>query len=70
MKTTMLTAAIGLFVAMSALPQTTAAATAEEIKICKETISEMTGGKPPAEAVKLCEQGKLNEAIEKAMAGK
>ncbi len=46
-----------------------AAASAEEVKICKETISEMTGGKPPAEAVKLCEQGKLNEAIEKAMAG-
>ncbi len=49
--------------------QTAAAASAEEVKICKETISEMTGGKPPAEAVKLCDQGKLNEAIEKAMAG-
>jgi hypothetical protein len=46
------------------------AVTAEEVKICKETISEMTGGKPPADAVKLCDQGKLNEAIEKAMAGK
>ena len=49
--------------------QTAAAASAEEVKICKETISEMTGGKPPAEAVKLCDQGKPNEAIEKAMAG-
>lgn len=29
----------------------------------------MTGGKPPADAVKLCKEGKLNEAIEKAMAG-
>ena len=48
---------------------TAVAASAEEVKICKETISEMTGGKPPAEAVKLCDQGKLNEAIEKAMAG-
>jgi len=44
-------------------------ASPEEVKICQETIKEMTGGKPPAEAVKLCEQGKLNEAIEKAMAG-
>ena len=48
---------------------TAVAASAEEVKICKETISEMTGGKPPAAAVKLCEEGKLNEAIEKAMAG-
>lgn len=57
-------AALGL-----ASPAVMAAASPEEVKICKETISEMTGGKPPAEAVKLCEQGKLNEAIEKAMAG-
>ena len=50
-------------------PASAQKASPEEVKICKETIKEMTGGKPPAEAVKLCDQGKLNEAIEKAMAG-
>ena len=62
-------AVIGLVGAISFSPASVEAASAEEVKICKETISEMTGGKPPAEAVKLCDQGKLNEAIEKAMAG-
>lgn len=60
-------AVMALIGAVSAAPASAQSASAEEVKICKETISEMTGGKPPAEAVKLCEQGKLNEAIEKAM---
>jgi hypothetical protein len=64
-----ITAALGLAAAMGLASHAVQAASAEEVKICKETISEMTGGKPPAEAVKLCDQGKLNEAIEKAMAG-
>ena len=62
MKHLYLSAAFGLLVGLSAAPQVAEAASAEEVKICKETISEMTGGKPPAAAV-------LNEAIEKAMAG-
>jgi hypothetical protein len=62
-------AVMALIGAVSATPASAQSASAEEVKICKETISEMTGGKPPAEAVKLCEQGKLNEAIEKAMGG-
>jgi len=61
--------AVGFFVALAAGPVAAQKASPEEVKICQETIKEMTGGKPPAEAVKLCEQGKLNEAIEKAMAG-
>jgi len=69
MKTLLSLTAIGLIVSLSAGPGHAQAVSAEEIKICKETISEMSGGKPPAEAVKLCEQGKLNEAIEKAMSG-
>lgn len=66
-----ITAVIGLGFALTSLsfPAMAQKATPEEVKICAETIKEMTGGKPPAEAVKLCEQGKLNEAIEKAMAG-
>jgi hypothetical protein len=62
-------AVMALIGAVSATPASAQSASAEEVKICKETISEMTGGKPPADAVKLCEQGKLNEAIEKAMGG-
>ena len=66
----MLTAiTLGFIGAHMIAPAKAQSANAEEVKICKETISEMTGGKPPAEAVKLCDQGKLNEAIEKAMAG-
>ena len=61
--------AVGFLGVLATGPASAQKASPEEIKICKETISEMTGGKPPAEAVKLCEQGKLNEAIEKAMAG-
>jgi len=61
--------ALGFAASLAATPASAQSANAEEVKICKETISEMTGGKPPAEAVKLCDQGKLNEAIEKAMAG-
>jgi len=61
--------ALGFIAATAAGPASAQKASPEEVKICKETIKEMTGGKPPAEAVKLCEQGKLNEAIEKAMAG-
>ena len=60
-------AVMALIGAVSTAPASAQSASAEEVKICKETISEMTGGKPPADAVKLCEQGKLNEAIEKAM---
>lgn len=55
--------------ALAAQPVSAQSASAEAIKICEETIKEMTGGKPPADAVKLCKEGKLNEAIEKAMAG-
>lgn len=61
--------ALGFVGALAATPASAQNASAEEVKICQETIKEMTGGKPPAEAVKLCNEGKLNEAIEKAMAG-
>jgi len=69
MKTLSLAFALGLVALAAANPAQAQSASAEEVKICKETITEMTGGKPPAAAVKLCEQGKLNEAIEKAMGG-
>jgi len=62
-------AAFGFIAALAAAPASAQKASPEEVKICQETIKEMTGGKPPAAAVKLCNEGKLNEAIEKAMAG-
>jgi len=64
-----LTLAIGFIGAVATNPVSAQNASPEEVKICQETIKEMTGGKPPTAAVKLCDQGKLNEAIEKAMAG-
>jgi len=61
--------AFGFITALAAAPALAQKASSEEVKICQETIKEMTGGKPPAASVKLCNEGKLNEAIEKAMAG-
>lgn len=70
MKTILTAASMLGLIALVGTPSAFAqSASAEEIKICQETIKEMTGGKPPAEAVKLCNDGKLNEAIERAMAG-
>jgi len=68
-RTIPLAIAAGLLGMLMAGPTAAQQASPEEVKICQETIKEMTGGKPPAAAVKLCDQGKLNEAIEKAMAG-
>lgn len=40
----------------------------EEVALCIEAINDLTDGKPPADAKKLCEAGKTSEAMEKAMA--
>lgn len=40
----------------------------DEKNLCIEAIKDLTDGKPPAEAVKLCGQGKIEAAMEKAMA--
>ena len=40
---------------------------AEEVKICLETVQAMSAGKPSQAAAALCKQGKMDEAIEKAM---
>ncbi|MEK9755308.1 MAG: hypothetical protein VW338_19125 [Rhodospirillaceae bacterium] len=45
---------------------TAAAASAEDVKECKEWIKVKARGEPPADAVKLCEQGKFSEALHKA----
>ncbi len=39
----------------------------DEKALCLEAINDLTDGKPPADAVKLCGQGKVEEAMEKAM---
>lgn len=53
------------FAASSAFAQK---ASAEEKKLCIEAIKDLTDGKPPAAAVKLCNEGKTEAAMEKAMA--
>lgn len=40
----------------------------EEVALCIEAIKDLTDGKPPSAAVKLCESGKTAEAMESAMA--
>jgi len=54
---------------LPAMAQTTDKPTAREIEICLQTIRDLTGGNPPKSAVALCQQGKLDAAIEKAMSG-
>lgn len=41
---------------------------AQEVALCIEAIKDLTNGKPPAEAVTLCKQGRLEAAVAKAMA--
>ena len=40
-----------------------------EIEICLQAIRDLTEGNPPKSAVALCQQGKLDAAIDKAMSG-
>ncbi len=58
--------ALGMVGVMSTAPAS-AQSQDPEVKICLETVAEMTGGKASAKAKKLCEEKKLNEAIEEAM---
>ncbi len=57
-----------LVVAFSATSVFAQKASKEEIKLCIEAIKDLTDGKPPAAAVKLCNEGKVEAAMEKAMA--
>ena len=43
---------------------------AREIEICLQTIQDLTDGKPPKRAIALCQQGKLDAAIDEAMSGR
>lgn len=43
---------------------------AQEIEICLQTIRDLTDGNPPKSAIALCQQGRLDAAIEAAMSGK
>jgi len=61
--------AMGFVGVVMACPASGQSVSLEEGKICQATIKEMTGGNSPALTVKLCHQGKQNEAVEKAMAG-
>lgn len=40
----------------------------DEKNLCIEAVNDLTDGKPPAEAIKLCGEGKIEAAMEKAMA--
>ena len=53
------------FAATSAMAQKVSE---DEKSLCLEAINDLTDGKPPAEAKKLCNEGKIEAAMEKAMA--
>ncbi len=53
------------FAASSAMAQKVSE---DEKNLCLEAINDLTDGKPPAEAKKLCNEGKVEAAMEKAMA--
>ena len=54
------------FAATSAFAQ--AKVSEDEKNLCIEAINDLTDGKPPADAVTLCGEGKIEAAMEKAMA--
>ncbi len=58
-----------MFFTVPLLVQAADKPSAREVEICLQTIRDLTGGKPPKSAIALCQQGKLDAAIEKAMSG-
>ncbi len=58
-----------MFIAVPLIVQAADKPSAREIEICLQAIRDLTGGKPPKSAITLCQQGKLDAAIEKAMSG-
>lgn len=66
-KVTAVVGAVALFGAVATTAY--AQASKDEIAMCIETVEQMTGGKASGEAKKLCEQGKMEEAIATAMGG-
>ncbi len=58
-----------IFTANISVPAAYAQASKEEVSMCIETVKQMAGNSAPAEAIKMCEQGKMEEAIAIAMGG-
>lgn len=42
-------------------------ATKEELEVCLKAVEQITGKKPSSETVKLCEEGKMDDAITAAL---
>lgn len=60
--------AVAVFAIILAAPGAIAEeVTKEEKEMCIEAVKEMAAGKAPPAAIKLCEQGKTEEALEAAM---
>ena len=62
-----ITAAL-LILAFAATPAFAQKVSEDEKNLCIEAINDLTDGKPPADAVTLCGEGKIEAAMEKAMA--
>ena len=64
---TQVSAAIVVLVLTAGTAMAQAKADKAEVELCIEAIKDLTDGKPPSAAVKLCESGKTSEAMEMAM---
>ena len=59
---------LGLAVSFATTSAMAQKASEDEKNLCLEAIKDLTDDKPLADAVKLCGQGKIEAAMEKAMA--
>lgn len=60
--------ALGFVISLTATAAMAQKVSEDEKNLCLEAISDLTDGKPPADAKKLCGEGKIEAAMEKAMA--
>jgi hypothetical protein len=62
-----LAAAMVFALCLVAAPTLAEEVTEAEMRMCIETVKEMAGGKALPAAIKLCKEGKTEEALEAAM---
>lgn len=60
--------AAGILVALAPIAQSQSEAD-ETVRLCLEAVTDLSGGTPPQEAVQLCQEGKVEDAINVAATG-
>lgn len=69
MNRVLLSSLLGGFMLSAMITSVHAQTSKEEVEMCIQTIEQMSGGKASAATKKLCEEGKMEEAIATAMGG-